>query len=183
MAEKLINLLPERFSKINEVTNFENAIDSIMSMAEEKRDELIEQFNVDTATWGLEFWEKQYGIKTDVSKDYEFRRSRIKSKMRGCGTTTKELIKNMAESFVNGKVEITEHNDEYYFEVEMVDTVGLPPNMEDLKAAIEEAKPAHLNVVYIIKYNTHNIVGDYTHRELLPYTHIYIKENVLTKID
>ena len=132
-----MDLLPERFSKSNEIVNFENAIESVMSIAEEKRDELMLQFNVDTATWGLSLWEKQYGIETDILKDYDYRRSRIKSKMRGCGTTTIELIKNISESFVNGEVDIIEHNEEYYFEVVMVSVIGIPPNLEDLKLAIE----------------------------------------------
>ena len=31
---------------------------------------------------------------------------------------------------------------------------GIPTGLEDLKAAIEEAKPAHLAVEYIVTYNT-----------------------------
>ncbi len=176
MADKMINLLPERFSKSDEIVNFENAIESVVNMAEDKRDELMMQFNVDTATWGLDFWEKQYGLKTDILKDYDERRSRIKSKMRGCGTTTAKLIKNISESFVNGEVDIIEHNEEYYFEVVMASIIGLPPNMEDLKLAVEEVKPAHINVVYVIRYNTHNGLKNLKHNELSAFSHKEIRE-------
>ena len=64
------------------------------------------------------------------------------------------MSKNTAESFVNGEVDVEEHNEEYYFNVIMVSVIGIPPNMEDLKKTIEEIKPAHLDYYIIIKYNT-----------------------------
>ena len=74
--------------------------------------------------------------------------------MRGTGTTTVAMIQNVSESFVNGEVAVVEHNDQYRFDIEMLSVIGIPPNMEDLKAVIEEIKPAHLDYRIIIKYNT-----------------------------
>lgn len=164
-------LYPERLIKSAEFTDWIEALEGIVEKIKEERDELFNQLNVDTATWGLELWEKEYGLETDITKTLSDRRSRIKSKMRGVGTTTKGLIKNIAESFSNGQVEVTEHNDEYYFEIEFVGKIGLPPNIPDLKAAIEEAKPAHLNVVYICKYRTHGNFTVYSHKQMKAYTH------------
>ena len=156
----LIELLPGRLLNSKEVLNFENAINSIMIMAENEKDELFKQFNLETATWSLDIWEKQYGIKIDANKDYSLRRSRVMSKMRGTGTTTVEMIKNVAESFVNGLVEIVEHNEQYKFDIKMMSVIGIPPNMEDLKDAIEELKPAHLAYEIILKYNTWGMIKE-----------------------
>lgn len=164
-------LYPERLVKSAEFADWIEALEGIVEKIKEERDELFNQFNVDTATWSLELWEKEYGLETDITKTLLDRRSRIKSKMRGVGTTTKRLIKNIAESFSNGHVEVTEHNNEYYFEIEFVGKIGLPPNIPDLKAAIEEAKPAHLNVVYICKYRTHGDLAVYSHKQMKAYTH------------
>ena len=42
---------------------------------------------------------------------------------------------------------------------------GIPTGLEDLKAAIEEAKPAHLAVEYIVTYNTWNDIANMTWTE------------------
>lgn len=98
--------------------------------------------------WGLELWETAYGIPIDVSKDEAFRRTRVISKLRGQGTPTVELIQAVAASFANGQVDVIEHNDQYYFVVKFVSVLGVPPNIDDLTAAINEIKPAHLAFVY-----------------------------------
>lgn len=178
----LIELLPGRLLNSKEVLDFENAINSIMKMAENEKDELFKQFNLETATWSLDIWEKQYGIKTDATKDYSLRRSRVMSKMRGTGTTTVEMIKNVAESFVNGLVEIVEHNEQYKFDVKMMSVIGIPPNMEDLKDAIEELKPAHLAYEIILKFNTHEMIRSFTHNYLKEKTYIGVREENLYKL-
>ena len=91
----IVDLLPLRFKNSEEVAEFENAVDRFVSKAETEKDSFFNQLNVDTATWGLELWEKEYGLETDIAKTFSDRRSRIKSKMRGTGTSTKKLIQNM----------------------------------------------------------------------------------------
>ncbi|MCB8818355.1 YmfQ family protein [Desulfosporosinus shakirovi] len=48
------------------------------------------QFNVSTATWALDSYEKDLGITTDYSKPLRYRRSVIESKWRGSGNTALE---------------------------------------------------------------------------------------------
>jgi len=116
-------------------------------------EDILKQFYVETATeWGLELWEQMLNLKSYAGKPLDQRRSRIISKLRGMGTVTISLIKNVAESYVNGTVEITEDNVNYSFIVKFVDDLGVPPNLQDLQQAIEEIKPAHLAVQYEYKY-------------------------------
>ena len=113
--------------------------------------DLLNQCYVDTATWGLKFWEEFLGIITDESKAVDYRRSAIKAKLRGTGTITVKLIENVAESF-----------QPFTFEVKFVGSRGIPPNLDDLKNAINEIKPAHLCVQYTFTYTVWKEVRNLT---------------------
>lgn len=171
----LIDLLTPNYTESPEVVELQEAFSTQVEAIAAAKEDLQKQLDVATATWGLSYWEKAYGLKTDLSKPYDYRRTRILSKMRGQGSTTKAMIQNMAESFSNGQVEVIEYNDEYRFEVKFTGTLGIPPNMEDLTAALEEIKPAHLAYTYVIIYRTHLQLMQYTHEQLAAYTHDQLK--------
>ena len=166
----LAELLPSFWDKSAEVIGIQRGIEPALVESWAARDGLLEQLSVSTATWGLEQWERSLGLAVDVAKPVEQRRARVISKLRGQGTTTVAMIKNMAESFSNGAVAVLEYPAEYRFEVKFVGTTGIPPNMEDLTAAIEEIKPAHLAYDYIIIYRTWAQVQAYTWDELQAHT-------------
>ena len=171
----LINLLPELYAVSPETADLQSAFGQEIAAVQAERDDFMLQLNVDTATWGLSLWEALYGIAPDAGKSYEYRRTRIVSKMRGAGTTTATLIQNVAESFSNGDVEITELPKQHRFNVQFVGTLGIPPNMDDLTDAIEQIKPAHLAYSYIYIYRTHGQLRGFTHAQLAAYTHETIR--------
>lgn len=115
-------------------------------------DDTLAQFFVRSATWALERWEVELGISIDLAKPLEQRRSVVESKLRGSGEFSGRLIKNVAEAYNGGKVDVTFQPSEWGFTVKFIDTIGIPPNLEDLKKAIEDIKPAHLSVEYKFKY-------------------------------
>ena len=108
------------------------------------------QSSIDKATWGLRRWEEELGIEYNPSMSYEERREVIKAKLRGRGATTKEMIKNAAESFSGGEVDIIEYPEEYKFVVKFVGVKGIPRNMQGFIDMLEAIKPAHL--AYEFKY-------------------------------
>lgn len=112
--------------------------------------DLEKQFFIDTATWGLSIYEKELGLKTNMSLSYEERREIIKAKLRGRGTTTKAMIKNTAEAFSGGEVDVIEYPEEYYFVVKFIGVKGIPRNMQGFIDMLETIKPAHL--AYSFKY-------------------------------
>lgn len=171
----LIDLLPSYYSESYETLELQRAFLKQVNQAGEAKEDFFRQLFVQTATWGLDAWENAYGLETDRTKPDDYRRTRIMSKMRGQGTTTVELIQNVSESFSNGEVEVTEHNEQYIFDVKFVSSIGIPPNLDDLKNAIEEIKPAHLQVNYIIRFRTHEELKPYTHEHLKAYTHETLK--------
>lgn len=115
-------------------------------------DETLQQFFVQTATWGLDHWEYELGIQSDQRKPIEQRRALVESKLRGSGKFSGRLVKNVAEAYDGGKVNVSFQPQEWSFTVEFIDTVGIPPNLDDLKAVIEEIKPAHMKVEYEFSY-------------------------------
>jgi len=115
-------------------------------------DEILDQFFVPTATWWLDKWEEELGLESYAGKPIEQRRAQIISKIRGIGTVTIQLIQSVAEAYDGGSVEVEDHPETYSFIVRFIDTRGVPPNLDDLKTAIEEIKPAHLAVEYKFRY-------------------------------
>lgn len=109
---------------------------------------LFQQFFIDTATWGLRYWEQGLGISADVTKTDTARKETLKAKLRGAGTTTKTLVKSVAEAFSGGQVEVMENSPAYTFTLKFVGTIGIPSNMVGLTRAIDDIKPAHLTYKY-----------------------------------
>ena len=127
---------------------------------------LIDQLDVNKATWGLSCWEASLGLDVDVSRPDAYRRTRILSKLRGQGATTVAMIQNVAESFYNGQVAVEEQPEAYRFDIRFLSSIGVPPNLDDLSAALEEIKPAHLAYDYIILYRTWGELEEKTWGEL-----------------
>lgn len=107
------------------------------------------QFGVDTATWALDIYEKELNITTDYTKELDYRRSVIKSKWRGSGKLTNALIKIVCDSFSNGDVNVTYDGT---IHVQFTSVIGTPPNMDDLKNAVEQIKPAYILLDYLYRY-------------------------------
>lgn len=176
----LIARYPDFYAESPQFVALQNAMEPDVLAAWQARDGLVDQLCVDTATWGLQYWEQALGIPVEVEKSTTYRRSRIRSKLRGAGTTTVALIQNVAESYSNGDVEVTEHPAEYGLDIKFVGTIGIPPNMDDLTAALREIMPAHLHWDYIIIYNTWDAVKAHTWAELTTHTWADVKESDLT---
>ena len=98
--------------------------------------------------------EAWFGITPDESKSLEARRSVLIARLRGQGTTTPELVKNVAISFDYGAVEVNETDEDYTVNIIFTDILGIPADIEDFKRAIEDAAPAHLVLKYTYKHNT-----------------------------
>ncbi len=110
----------------------------------------LDQCFISSATEELDRWEKVFGIDTDQSKSYARRREILRAKLRGSGTTTRDMIKNVAIAFSGGEVNVIEYPSEYRFVVQFIGVLGIPENMAGLIQSIESVKPAH--ITYSFKY-------------------------------
>ena len=138
------------------------------------------QFFLDTATWGLNIFEKELALENVSSKTYDDRRSLISAKWRGTGKLTLELIKQTVDAFTNGIVEVTFTGT---INIEFVSEIGKPPNMNDVYKAIEEIKPAHLSINYTFKYRTYDEARAYTYWELQAVTWNELRETSTTVVE
>jgi uncharacterized protein YmfQ (DUF2313 family) len=116
--------------------------------------DLINQCFINTATWALDIWEKEYGIIPNIDDTIETRRSRILAKKKGWQTITVDVIKNICNEFVD-QTTIETHNEEYYFKLFLENiNKGFINFLQDLIDIIEELKPAHLGVHYELTETT-----------------------------
>lgn len=174
----LIDMLPSFYHNSDFVKAYMSSQSVEHNFIKESIDDLVNNLYVDTATWGLDYFEEELGLKTDKSKTYEERRERIKAKKIGSGTTTIKMIKDTALAFDCGEVEITEMYNDYAFKLKFISEKGRPKNLDDFKNAIDEIKPAHLAYILEFIFNTHQQLKPKTHQELSQFTHQEIREVV-----
>ena len=167
---ELIDLLPDYYRDNRTMEELQRILSADINKLVSNFKSTIDQCFVSTATSLLSRYEKIYGIQVDVIKSNELRRERIKAKIRGIGTVTKQMIEATARSYSNGEVEVIEYPDEYRFVVKFVGSKGIPANMADLTLTIEEIKPAHLAFEFEYTYNTWNDVAHMTWDEASVFT-------------
>ena len=172
----LLDMLPPFYHNSTFVKACMSSQNVERNFIKESIDDLVNNLYVDTATWGLDYFEEELGLKTDKTKTYEERRERIKAKKRGNGTTTIKMIKDTALAFECGEIDITEMYTDYMFKIKFISQKGRPKNLEDFKSAIDEIKPAHLAYILEFMYNTHQELKIKTHEYLSQFTHQEIRE-------
>lgn len=148
----MLDYLPKYYEEVRESANIVNVESTELESLNADIKDVLDQLFVDTATWGLAKWEKVVGIITDNTKTYEQRRSAIKSKLRGMGTVTLAMIKNVGDSFYS--VDVKEDYANYQITIVSVGERGVPDNFADLEKAINEIIPAHLKTVFEFTYLT-----------------------------
>ncbi len=98
----------------------------------------------------LEFYEKECGI-TQKAKSEADRRSAVEAKWKSDGKCDIVLLQLIADSWQYGKTSVDYSNSKLV--VSFIDK-GIPTDVDGLKAALEEAKPAHIPIEYVYTYNT-----------------------------
>lgn len=148
--EQLWNELPRFYRTIREFNELVKVESEQLTNTDDWMESIVNQTFVETATWGLSRWESIFGIPTDELKPIDQRRSVIKSKIRGAGVTTVALVKEVAESWYNGEIEVTE--EELKVMIKFNSNFGVPSNLVDVEKALREIIPAHLIIEYLFSY-------------------------------
>lgn len=144
---QLRNLVPREIIEIKDIEEIYKSQQVQLDKSEVDIHDLLNQFSVNTCTWGIVLWEKFIGILSDSSKSLEERKARVLAKIRGQGTTTIEAIKNICNAYADN-TEVVEHTSEYWFELLLESYNGFLTDIESLYNTITEVKPAHLSVKY-----------------------------------
>lgn len=113
-------------------------------------EDTLKQFFVETATWGLEYWERMLEIKQNSNKGYEERRSVILAKMKIAQVSTVEAIRRLCLGFFNvTNAYVHEDNANYTFYVELENPNLEKGGLDDLCNSLNIYKPAHLGYRFI----------------------------------
>lgn len=140
---KLIDYLPSFANNEIDIQIQEALENELLTLIDEK-DDLLEQFFIDTATWGLDDWENLLSIKVNYKLDFDTRRSNIKAKMRGKGTTTIEVIKAISETYTKTNVDVGVFSNLFSFTLSFITNNCSYNTILELDKKIEEIKPCHL---------------------------------------
>lgn len=105
--------------------------------------DVLNQFFVRTATWGLDIWERELGIVTVPEDSYEVRRARIESKLRGGKTFNKWQALELAKSFseIGEKTWFKDNFDGTFITGFDIDDLI---DLNQMLLAFDDVKPAHL---------------------------------------
>lgn len=141
----LPELIPERLHKVPELMSVINAEEPEAEAALDAVIDFLAQLNVDSATWGLDLWEYQYGIPTNHTKSMQARRSVLKAKMRGTATTTVEQIRRVINAYTgNDSCEVTEYPSKYFVSVSYELPNQLLEVADDCRTSLRIILPAHI---------------------------------------
>ncbi|MDR7813396.1 YmfQ family protein [Lacrimispora sp.] len=152
----LARYAPPFLAEIRELKAIYETEGYAVGLLEHELSELLDQCFISTATWGLTRWEEVYGLVTNMALSYEQRREILMAKLRGQGTTTAQMIKETAETFSGGEIEVIEDNPDYHFIVRFIGIKGIPRNMNAFVSMLEDIKPAHLSYSFEYRYTVWN---------------------------
>ncbi|RAU98122.1 putative phage tail protein [Paenibacillus sp. YN15] len=114
--------------------------------------DVLDQYFVSSATWGLGRWEQELALNVDASKPAERRRKQILAKLRGTGTVTRQMLMDTAAAFSGGEVEVLEFPAEYRFVIRFIGFLGIPPNLAEFMKLLNQIKPAHVSYSFEYRY-------------------------------
>lgn len=162
------NEIAIRMNKLNAddtlVKNIVKAIGDCMDMTDAENEQIIKDMFISTCSIErLKEYEKEAGITPTSEQSEDDRRSAVIARWRSEGKCDIELLRITADSWKYGKTNIDFVDDK--IQISFNDK-GVPTDLDGLKAAIEEAKPAHIDTAYIFVYTTWNEVKTKTWNEV-----------------
>ena len=167
----LKTVLPPFYDDNKTMIELQDILSGYADDGEAALQKVVDESFVNTAEKTLNRMEEILGLPYQAETEVQYRRERIRAKLLGQGTTTVALVKNIAEQFTNGTVDVTEENEQYNVIITFTGTIGIPPALASLKTALREIIPAHLAINYVIIYNTYQDLEPYTYEHLEQYTY------------
>ena len=185
----MINRLPGFYRKSKVIADLYAVIKNILDKAKSDIDtEGMRLFITETDEFTKH--EADVGLQPIDSTD-ENRRSRVIAKLQGNNVLTHAELETLISNYESTGCTIDEDFAEYTVYITFSGRKGIPENIELIKAAVEEVKPAHLKIEYVYCENTWtdiseqfgawgNISENMTWEMLMYYngkTLIYVDEN------
>ena len=129
-----------------------------LSKTSQKTKNLNDEFFFDTmSAVGIALYEGNLDFKTTGS--IGDRRNQIEARWKTAGKCDLELLQTIANSWRNGEIAVLFINGGII--INFISLVGVPYDIENLKLAIETAKPAHLSISWNFIYRTFGMVKNF----------------------
>ena len=141
----MIERLPYYYRKSKVVKDFYDVIQVILDKSRSDIDIADKRLFI-TTTDEFTLHEKDVNLTKSDGLDDETRRARVIARLQGSRVLTVEALKGLVALYEKSGVEINELYDKYAFTLEFVNREGVPENITEIIAAIEEVKPAHLRI-------------------------------------
>jgi hypothetical protein len=90
----------------------------------------------------------------EINADNETKRSRVIARIQGNNLLTKSELERLIKIYDKTGCTITEDFTNYTVTVLFSGRTGVPYNLEQIQAAIDEVKPAHIKIEYEFQHNT-----------------------------
>ncbi len=104
----------------------------------------------------------------------EGKRLEIEARWKTTGKCDLKLLQKIADTWRNGEIEVQFKN--AVIKIKFISLIGIPDDLEALKHSINEAKPAHLPIEYLILYRTWGMLSNRTWDSLKTNTWIEWKD-------
>ena len=173
MARKLTDLLPERYLNSPEVGAAAGIIWVLGEVFRARALDWLTQLTIDTATWGIVHWEREYGVTPQITDTLDDRRSRVKAKLRAPQTTTRAMLANVAAAYAAGAVStVEEFPREHRVQFRFASSGVFPTALDALTESLHEVMPSHVVFDYRFSYQqaqegrVHTAAGTLLHIKL-----------------
>lgn len=144
-SERMVASAPGYYHYATTFIKVQEAIAADLENIHTTNEDLRNQLYVQTATWGLKYWEKAVGIVPIEADSYEVRRSRILGLLRGVGNFSADLVHSIASAYTQDVVNVLVDIPNYWVTVEFIEDF---PNTKDFKDQLEMIVHAHLGLQY-----------------------------------
>lgn len=110
-------------------------------------DDLLNQLFVQTATWGLDYWDRVLALPPAPRMSIDRRRTRILAKLNGTAPATAAYLESVVNAHLRYKTaKLVEVNDQYRFEINI--QANSPVELLNIASDMDELKPAHLDYAF-----------------------------------
>lgn len=133
-------------------------------------EDLENQLYISTATWGIQKWEKIYGISGGKDLPTEKRRAAVFTRVHGAKTFTPLLAESVAKNYTGVDTSVLEDTANYTFTVFFIGCYGMPSGIREFREWLERMKPAHLKALIKYRYVTWKELQKYKWKDLRKYT-------------
>lgn len=115
-------------------------------------------------------WEKWLNLSQEMNWTLQDRIERIIYTINSNQSCTEQFLKDQANIFTNGEIDIEQQFSLYNFIIQFTSMIGIPPNIDNFKQMLEVNKPAHLTYGIKYRYRIWKELEPFTWKQLEKYT-------------